>query len=146
MLNLNPAVAAREWAEAHFCEAELLDRRRGERLIRVGTALVVYPGRSIPQLFARRGHVKAAYRRRARPGATPDRLQAGHRVRVSDQITQPGTYLLLEDTTEVAYTGRAPIAGLGPVGPKKHAQIGFHLHSVLAVRWRGLEAARSDDD
>ena len=110
MENLNPAVAAREWAEAHFREAELVDRRRVERLITFGTALVLYPGRSIPQLFASRSDVKAAYKLLSRPEATPDALQAGHRSFVSDQITQPGTYLLLEDTTEVAYTGRAPIA------------------------------------
>jgi hypothetical protein len=146
MENLNPAVAAREWAEMQFREAELSDQRRVERLITIGTALMLYPGRSIPQLFASRSDVKAAYKLLARPEATPDALQAGHRSLVSDQITQPGTYLLLEDTTEVAYTGRAPIEGLGPVGPKKHGQIGFHLHSVLSVRWRGLEASRSDED
>lgn len=146
MANLNPAVAAREWAEAHFREAELLDQRRVERLITFGTALVLYPGRSIPQLFASRSDVKAAYKLLARPEATPDALQAGHRSLVSDEITRPGTYLLLEDTTEVAYTGRAPIAGLGPVGPKKHGQIGFHLHSVLAVRWRGLDPGAAPED
>jgi len=146
MPDLNPAVAAREWAEAQFREAELADQRRVERLITIGTALVLYPGRSIPQLFANRSDVKAAYKLLSRPEATPDGLQAGHRSLVEDEITQPGTYLLLEDTTEVAYTGRAPIPGLGPVGPKKHGQIGFHLHSVLALRWRGLDAARIDED
>src|SRR3954454_24338707 len=107
-----------------------MDQRRVERVITIGTALMLYPGRSIPQLFANRSDVKAAYKLLARPEATPDALQAGHRSLVSDEITQPGICLLLEDTTEVAYTGRAPIPGLGPVGPKKHGQIGFHLHSV----------------
>jgi hypothetical protein len=146
MPDLNPAVAAREWAEAHFGEADLLDQRRVERLITVGTALVLYPGRSIPQLFASRSDIKAAYKLLARPEATPDALQAGHRALVVDQITEPGIYLLVEDTTEVAYTGRAPIEGLGPVGPKKHGQIGFHLHSVLAVRWRGLALGAAPED
>jgi hypothetical protein len=146
MESVNPAVAANEWAEVHFGEAELLDQRRVERLITIATAMVLYPGRSFPQLFATRSDVKATYKLLARPEATPDALQAGHRSLVLDQITQPGIYLLLEDTTEVAYTGRAPIPGLGPVGPKKHGQIGFHLHSVLAVRWRGLDATRGDDD
>lgn len=146
MESVNPAVAANEWAEVHFGEAELDDQRRVNRLVTIATALVLYPGRSFPQLFASRSDVKATYKLLSRPEATPDALQAGHRSLVSDLITQPGTYLLLEDTTEVAYTGRAPIRGLGPVGPKKHGQIGFHLHSVLGVRWRGLDATQGAED
>jgi hypothetical protein len=146
MTRPNPALAAREWAEEQFGDAELMDQRRVERLITMATALSLYPGRSIPQAFASRSDIKAAYKLLARPEATPDALQAGHRHRVTDEISHPGTYLLIEDTTEIAYTGRAPIPGLGRVGPTKRGQIGFHLHSVLAVRWRGVASDAAPDD
>src|SRR5262245_27784267 len=42
---------------------------------------------------------------------------------------------MLEETNEVIFSGTGEIVGLGPVGASKDKQIGFHLHSVLAVRW-----------
>lgn len=92
------------------------------------------PGKSIPQLFGRWYDVKATYELFARPEATPDELQATHREWVWQQLTPPGEYLLIEDTTEMAYGG-AGRPGLGPVGASKDGRIGFLLHSVLAAQW-----------
>lgn len=47
----------------------------------------------------------------------------------------PGRYLLLEDTSESRCAGAQELVGLGPVGTSKEAKRGFHLQSVLAVRW-----------
>jgi hypothetical protein len=44
---------------------------------------------------------------------------------------------LLEDTSEIFCAKEEEIAGHGPVGASKNRQIGFHLHSVLGVRWPG---------
>jgi hypothetical protein len=125
----------REWAVANFSGAELSDVRRVERAITIAEAMAASPGASLPQMFAHGYDLKAAYQFFRHPEATPDQLQAGHREGVLLEMEKPGVYLLLEDTTEVLCAGEQEIEGLGPVGASKEGQIGFHLHSVLAVRW-----------
>src|SRR5262249_1425680 len=52
-----------------------------------------------------------------------------------DKMRQPGVYLLLEDTTELSWSGKQAIAGLGPIGNSAAGLQGFLLHTVLGVRW-----------
>lgn len=121
------------WAKEQFSGAGLSDRRRQERLISVATAMASHPGRTIPQLFERPYDVKATYTFFQHPEATPERLQARHREMTRERLSEPGTVLLLEDTTELTWFSNRPISGLGPVGASTGQ--GFLLHSVLAVRW-----------
>lgn len=87
--------------------------------------------------------VKAAYSFFRHPEATPDALQLAHREVVLEQMQHPGHYLLLEDTSEMSWSGQQPIAGLGPIGSGTAGAQGFHLHSLLAVRWRCEIAAHT---
>jgi len=135
---MNPQNAAhnyREWAAKHFGGAELSDCRRVDRAITIGEAMAASPGKSLPQMFARPYDLKATYTFLQNEEVTPDNLQAGHRDLVLCEMEKPGRCLLLEDTSEVLCTTTGEIVGLGPVGSSKRAQIGFHLHSALAVRW-----------
>jgi len=97
--------------------------------------MAVNPDRSIPKMFIHPYDIKAAYNFFSHPDATPDNLQLAHREVVLEQMHRAGRYLLLEDTSEMSWSGKKPIAGLGPVGPGASGLQGFHLHSVLAVRW-----------
>lgn len=132
------------WATDHFADLDLGDVRRDARVITLGQAFATYPGRSLPQLFPRWSELKAAYSLFARPEATPEQLQASHRELVSAALQQPGTYLLPEDTTELSWAGRQPIVGLGPVGSSPDGQLGFLLHSTLALRWPNAPAPSSE--
>jgi hypothetical protein len=125
------------WAEREFGDAELGDVRRSDRLVALGRAMAMAPSRSIPQLFARPYDVKAAYTFLRNCEVVPDDLQAGHRQRVLDAMHQPGIALLVEDTTDLSWSGKRPITGLGPIGNARKGLQGFLLHSVLAVRWNG---------
>lgn len=135
MVISNYDLAPQTWAEIHFGDLDLGDLRRNERAIKLGQAMAARPGFSLPQSFAQWGALKAAYNFLARPEATPDELQATHRELVLEALGQPGTYLLPEDTSELGWDARLPISGLGPVGASKDKQIGFLLHSTLALRW-----------
>ncbi len=95
------------------------------------------------QIFSTPYQVKAAYRFFRHPEATPDNLQLAHREVVIEQLHQPGRYLLLEDTSEMSWSWHEPIPGLGPIGPGSSGLQGFHLHSMLAVRWQ-WEAQEAD--
>ncbi|WP_262510239.1 IS4 family transposase [Hymenobacter sediminis] len=69
---------------------------------------------------------------------TPDVLQAPHRQDVTEQLQQPGTYLLVEDTTQLRWSySTRPRPGLGPVAATKNAEQGVLLHSLVAARWPG---------
>lgn len=128
--------APRLWAEQHFGDLDLGDLRRNQRAVTIATAMATNPARSIPQMFLKPYDVKAAYSFFRHPEATPDALQLAHREVVLDQLQQPGHYLLLEDTSEMSWSGHQPITGLGPIGTGAAGLQGFHLHSMLAVRWR----------
>jgi Transposase DNA-binding len=134
---------AREWAEEQFDGADFSDVRRVGRAITIAEALVASPGTSLPQLFARPYDLKAAYRFFRHPEVQPDAVQAGHHEQVLWELEKPGRYLLLEDTTVILCAGEKEIAGLGPVGGSKEGKIGFHLHSVLAVRWPAAPEPRT---
>lgn len=125
----------RDWSVKHFGGAELSDLRRVDRAITTAEAMAASPGKSLPQMFANVSDLKATYQFFAHPEATPENLQSGHRDLVLCEMHEPGRYLLLEDTSEVHCTSTGEIIGLGPVGSSKKAQIGFHLHSVLCLRW-----------
>jgi hypothetical protein len=125
----------RDWAIKHFAGAELSDLRRVDRAITIAEAMAASPGASLPQIFAHPYDLKAAYQFFKHAEATPDNLQAGHREHVLLEMETPGRYLLLEDTSEILASANGAVAGLGPIGSSKQAQIGFLLHSVLALRW-----------
>lgn len=128
--------APRVWAEQHFGDLDLGDLRRNQRAVTIATAMATNPTRSIPQMFLNPYDVKAAYSFFRHPEATPEALQLAHREVVLEQMQQPGHYLLLEDTSEMSWSGQQPIAGLGPIGNGAAGAQGFHLHSLVAVRWR----------
>ncbi|MEW6735885.1 MAG: transposase DNA-binding-containing protein [Acidobacteriota bacterium] len=123
------------WAEINFSGAEMSDVRRTERAIKIAEAMAINPGCSIPALFERTYDVKATYNFFKHQEATPDNLQAGDRELVLTEMEEPGLYLLLEDTSELSWSGKKPIAGLGPIGKGEQGQQRFHLHSTLAVGW-----------
>jgi hypothetical protein len=123
------------WAEEHFTGAKLTDIRRVARVKKIAEALAVHPGRSIPKLCRSPSAVKATYNLCKHEEATPEHLQSGHRAVVREAMRQPGVYLLLEDTTELSWSGKQPMAGLGPIGNSAAGLQGFFVHTVLRVGW-----------
>lgn len=140
MTNLDHLKPPQEWAEEQFGSADLGDERRVRRLVTMASAVASHPGGSLPQWFAHPYDRKAAYNLLAHPSVEGASVQEGHRDLVHESLSAPGTYLLLEDTTELDWSQRAPIAGLGPIGNSNEKTQGVLLHTVLAVRWPGRRA------
>ena len=111
--------------------------RRARRVVRLAAGWAREPGASIPRLSQGQAYAsKAAYQLLGHAQATPDALQAHHRQVVTWQLQAPGTYLLVEDTTELSWPEAAERrAGLGPVGPGKAYSQGVLLHSLVAAAW-----------
>lgn len=122
----NHAQEVNSWATIHFGEGGFSDIRRVQRPQLIGAAMAGDPGASIPQLFARPYDVKAAYRFFDHPEVNADSVQGAHRAWVMEQLEEPGTYLLIEDTTELDWTQREPIPRLGSVGNRNQGTQGVH--------------------
>ena len=123
------------WAEENFGDLDLGHLKRNQRAITIAAGFAAKPGKSIPQTFDTWYEVQATYRFFASEAVTPDELQARHRELTMSRLHQPGTYLLVEDTTEPSWSGKTPRPGLGRVGDKHSTRQGFQLHSTLAVGW-----------
>jgi hypothetical protein len=133
---------APDWSQQTFAAAQLGDTRRAQRAATIAQAMAEQPGASIPDLFDEPYAIKAAYTLFDRPEATPDNLHGPHRAAVAQALATPGArYLLLEDTSELSWTNKKKIAGLGPIANGLEHQQGFLLHSALAVRWPDPSAA-----
>ena len=128
---------AQQWAQTHFGGVGLGDVRRARRVVRLAAGWAREPGASIPRLSQGQAYAsKAAYLLLGHAQATPDSLQAHHRQVVTRQLQTPGTFLLVEDTTELSWPEAAERrAGLGPVGPGKAYSQGVLLHSLVASAW-----------
>lgn len=139
---------AQQWACTHFGAVQLGDVRRQRRVCTLVADWARQRGASIPQLGAGSAYAsKAAYQLLGGVTVTPDVLQGPHRQLVHQQLQQAGTYLLVEDTTQVRWApATARRAGLGPVGAGASGEQGVLLHSLVAASWPAsdppAEAAR----
>jgi hypothetical protein len=133
------------WARTHFGQVELGNFARNRRVEVIAAAMATNPGVLTPPLFSRTSDIDATYTLYDHPTATPDNLQQAHRAWVQDQLAQPGTSLLLEDTTTVSFSHRhQAIPGLGAIGDGTAGYQGFFLHSVLGIRLPDPAALAAD--
>lgn len=128
---------AQQWAHTHFGGVALGDVRRSQRVVTLAAGWAREPGATIPRLSQGQAYAsKAAYQLLGHAQATPDALQTPHRQHVAQQLQAPGTFLLVEDTTELSWPEAAERrAGLGPVGTGKPRSQGVLLHSLVAAAW-----------
>lgn len=120
------------WAQEQFGFAQLGDKRRNDRLIKVATNLAANPGGTLPRAFPQWAELKAAYRLLDQPQVNFERVIAPHCERTLAGCHQPGEYLIIEDTTLLDFSMRPACEDLGFIGDGRGR--GFELHSTLAVR------------
>ncbi len=133
-------MSALEWAGVEFGGAELGDRRRHPRLIKVAAKFAQNPHGTLPGSFQRWSEAKAAYRLLEQADVTYERVVAPHVNRVRAVCRQPGEYLLLEDTTSLDFTSRLAAEDLGRIGDDGGR--GLYVHSTLALkveRWNDYQ-------
>ncbi len=117
------------WAAAQFGSAQLGDRRRSQRLVKLATQVAANPSDSFPDQTEVWGDLKAAYRLFDCAEVTFAAIASPHWQQTRGNSS--GRCLILDDTTEIDFHPKRQIRGLGPVG-NGHGQ-GFLLHSGLMV-------------
>jgi len=136
---------AKAWAETEFGRVKLGDERRRKRLIRVAASLAECPSGTLPSAFREAQDLKAAYRFFGNEAVTYGEVTKSHRERTAEACRVPGEYLLIEDTTELDFTGHPAVRGLGRIG--NDGGLGLYLHSTLAARierWTGDQEPEAD--
>ena len=119
------------WAEREFGECQLGDRRRNARLKKLAVQIAARPDGSTPDQTEQWKDLKAAYRLFAEEDVSFQAIIEPH-CRHTRQDCRPGDVkLILNDTTELDFTARKKVRGLGAVG--NGGGRGFFVHSGLMV-------------
>jgi hypothetical protein len=110
---------------------DLRDQRLNERARRVLADLGAQPGRSIPAACGGWPETKGAYRLFDHEQVTAQQVLEPHYLCSEQRLRQHPVVLCLQDTSELDYTGKSDIQGLGPLNYETRQ--GLYLHPTLAV-------------
>jgi len=140
-----------EWAQAEFATADLGDKRRTTRLVKLAAALAANPSAgTLPSALPQWSDLKAAYRLLGSDAVDRAAVVAPHVTRVREDCLGGGErgggrqVLLIEDTTSLDFTSHAATDGLGRIGDDGGR--GLFLHTTLAVSIRAWGGDHDDDD
>jgi hypothetical protein len=110
---------------------ELGDQRLNRRARRLLEKLGEKPTVSIPAACGGWGETRAAYRLFDHPAVTAERVLAPHIACTEERLREHPRVLCIQDTTELDYTTKKGIAGLGPLNYE--SRWGMYLHPTLAL-------------
>jgi hypothetical protein len=110
---------------------DLGDRRLNRRARRMLEKLGEKPTVSIPAACGGWDETKAAYRLFDHPEVTFDAVLAPHAACTLERLRAHPRVLCIQDTTELDYTTKKDIAGLGPLSYESRR--GMYLHPTLAL-------------
>jgi Transposase DNA-binding/Transposase DDE domain len=120
------------FGEVHFGGAELGNKARTKRLVKVADALVQHPGGTLPHKIKDPAALQAMYRLLQRQEVTHARVLAAHQSETFRRIQEhSGTLLAISDATELDYSGLASLEQLGQIG--NGGKRGYICHNVLIV-------------
>lgn len=102
-----------------------------KRVVTVAAAMAKAPDRSLPQQTEDWSQLLGVYRFLNHPQVTPDQIQQSHRAWTREQCGRGKLILSVQDTTELDFTGRRVVSGLGPIG--NGGGQGLLQHSALAL-------------
>lgn len=114
-----------------FADLDLGDARLNKRACALIETLGQRPDRSIPTACTTWKETKAAYRLLDSPKVSAQKILEPHYTRTRERMMEHPTVLCIQDTTELDYTGKDDIQGLGTLNyPDRR---GLYLHPTLAV-------------
>ncbi|MCP3911319.1 MAG: IS4 family transposase, partial [Actinomycetia bacterium] len=107
------------------------DARRNRRAQRVLGQLGDKPRESIPGACGGWTETRAVYRLFDRAEVTAEKVLAPHIACTAERLREHPRVLCIQDTSELDYTGKTDIQGLGPLNYESRQ--GLYLHPTLAV-------------
>jgi len=117
------------WAAQQFGTCALGDKRRTKRLVKLATQVATKPDAATPEQTENWADCKATYRLADRNEVTFDAVIAPHCELT--RAVEPGTWLVINDTTEINFGRDRDLFGVGRVGSNQGR--GFFLHTAMIV-------------
>jgi len=119
------------WVAEELKTANLGDRRRNRRLIKIVEDLSAMPQASVTQAARDEAAVQGIYEFWGNVRVESNEILAAHRDSTLERVSAQSIVLAVQDTTELDFSSQHKIQGLGALS-KKDAH-GLKVHSVLCV-------------
>ncbi len=124
------------WAAEELKTANLGDKRRNKRLIKIVEDLSAMPHASVTQAARDEAAVQGTYEFWGNVRVKANDILAAHRDSTLSRVEEQQIVLAVQDTTELDFSSQPSKLGLGVLS-KKDAQ-GLKVHSVLCVSPKGV--------
>lgn len=119
------------WTTQEMLTANLGDERLNRRVGKILSRLADRPEGSLPLAFQGWAETFAAYRFFDNDKVTAEKVLEPHRDATLERVRQFPVVLCVQDTTELDYTSKPQIQGLGPLS--YDAALGLYIHPTLAI-------------
>lgn len=119
------------WPSQEMLKANFGDERLRRRAEVVLAKLAQSPERSVPSAFQSWGETQAAYRLFSNEKVNAERVLEPHRDATLERMKEYPFVLCVQDTTELDYTSKPQIQGLGPL--TYESSLGLYIHPTLAI-------------
>jgi hypothetical protein len=126
-----PPIDYRDWVSDELATIDLGDIRLNKRAELLLSRFGDKPLASIPAACNGWSETKAAYRFLSHERVTPDHILKPHFQATRERVSNADVLLCIEDTSEIDYSTKKDIVGLGPLNYE--ARQGLYLHPMLAV-------------
>lgn len=121
----------KNWAEEELMSANLGDKRRTERLVRLAKEMAEQPDSSLPVMMGDGAALKAAYRFFDNPANEHQEMLKSHVRSTCQRIARERLVLAVQDTTYLDFSHHPGTSGLGPT--TSDTQQGLVVHSTIAI-------------
>jgi len=119
------------WVIEETKKAHFSDKRLEKRFINLLDSFAKSPEKSIPETCKTWKETLAAYRFFNNEEVTEKEILNPHYEATLERIRKEKIVLIPQDTTEIDFSGRKNLEGMGYLGDEKSQ--GFYLHSSLAI-------------
>lgn len=124
------------WAEQELEGADLGDKRRNKRLIKVVEDLATQPNESVPQASRDAAAMQGIYEFWANPRIKASEILSAHTSSTVERIKGHSIVLAIQDTTELDFTDHRSKRGMGAIS--KSTAKGLKVHTNLAASVEGV--------
>lgn len=125
-----------DWAAEELKYADLGDRRRNKRLIRLVSDLAAQPNVSVAQASGDWAATQGAYDFWQSPHVKPEAIRQAHQTSTRQRVEQHAVVIAIQDTTELNFTHHPSKKGMGYLD--NAAASGLKVHSVLCSTQDGI--------
>ena len=124
------------WAEEELSKANLGDKRRNKRLVKIVEDLAAQPNESIPQASRDNAAMQGIYEFWANRRIEAAGIIAAHTEATLERIKEHKVVLAIQDKTELDLGERKRTRGIGAISNQSGK--GIQVHNVLAVSEGGV--------